>query len=489
MAQMRALFRLTKRRALILGLLPFVGLGAGNLFFVTPWGTGMVEGVLEKRINLPCKIDRAGWTPWGGAVLKGLSVTLPQEVSEGVEPILSVRSIRVDPSWSSLLGGKKRFERMEIDGVRLDVRLEDLKTLMATRKNEEVKVEVVEPVAEVAGPGGDEVETPPESGDPTGGAPSSEGGEAGEVAGGEVAGSMPVAPVDDFEGLLLFHDVSIRISSSAAPKLAVELEEISGEIPLWGREREGAVSFGKLKLGDDGFEDHLELPVRWRDGYLEIREPEVQVVGVRLEIEATCKLEYGLPYGVQVKLPKQPINFTSMRKNAPPVDFTELSSLNVVQGYLMKPGLIYGTSETTMTGCVIKDPKDGSEMVFLRGGARFELSTAGLSAPELYLVGEEEAFLGNGFLTSGGGAATVRVIGNPQRAESYEKRVRAADPEWTLNLQPLVTRDRWYRDLRIELGEAGASIDLGKGGREVPLMDVINQVKGGGRSAEPAMVP
>lgn len=399
--------------------------------------------------------------------------------------VFKIDRIEIDLSWRSLIKGEKRFDRVEVVGVEVDLSLESLKSLMKSR--EEAIVTAVPDDLEVVDDGS-HPNKPLDPADPKTEDSSFEAPAIDQQPNDQRA--VTIAPVDDFEGLVVFKDVKARIYSEAVPEFELRFDNFSGEIPLWGQERKGQVHFEGLRIGNDGSEESLSIPIVWKEGVLQMNEPEMHVLGLRFNINAVLRFSSGLPFGVQVKVPEQQIDFTSLRKNAPPVNIACFSSDNLLQGFLLYPSLLSGSSQSQFVSCVIEDPKDGSRITFDRGHSNLIVTEAGVFASDVRLIGDEEAFLGNGFLTaSGTGAATLRVIVNPQRAETYEKRVTATDPSWSLGLIPLVTVDRWYRDLRFEVGTQGLTVDLGEGEKEVSFVEVARKFSHAGRAPNPILVP
>ena len=258
------------------------------------------------------------------------------------------------------------------------------------------------------------------------------------------------------------------------------LNDIEGEIPLWGQERSGQILFSKVQIGNDGNVEKLDLPLKWRNQFVEIDESEMHLLGIRFALTASVHLAYGLPFGVGIDFPRQRINFTSMGKNAPPVDIRTFRSANTIQGYLLYPSLVSGVSRSEVGVTELIDTKDGSRVRFERGFADLNLNPGGLYARDFHLVGQEEAVLGNGYLLKNGeGAATVRIAASPERAHEYEKRVRSVSDDWTLNFQTLITPDRVYRDLRFDLSNGALLFDIGKDGKTVSFSEAFAKIKHG----------
>ncbi len=455
-------------------ILPLIGLALGNFILATPLGTGFFEKQLEKRLSVPSEIGRISWTPWSGGRVHDLKINAPTEDGEEISLAL-VDQVIIDPSWLSMLKGKKRFDRVEVRGVTIDLELESLKPLLKSHTSE-VKdapevVDVKRPEKTASKKEETQAKEKPKR-EIVIVKPQGEQGEQGEKS--------VVVPVENFQGILVMSSVNCRIHSKLAPQLEFSFSDLSGDIPLWGEARSGELDFQGLRVGADGSMESLTLPVKWSNGYLQISEPELHLLGLHLSLDAAMSFASGLPFGVKMDVPAQRINFTSLRKDAPPVDIASFSSQNVLQGYFLHPSLSRGSSKTQIKKCVVKDPSDGSRLVFERGGSSLTFSSAGVFANDFRLIGEEEAFLGNGFLrASGVGAATLRVIANPQRAETFKKRITQANPAWSLGLSPLVTVDRWHRDLRFDLSSQGFTVDLGKGKSDVPLREVVSRVRQG----------
>ena len=58
------------------------------------------------------------------------------------------------------------------------------------------------------------------------------------------------SPVDDFEGVIVFEDVNLALTSLEHPELSIAVEDLEGELPVWGAAREGHVGFAALQCGE-----------------------------------------------------------------------------------------------------------------------------------------------------------------------------------------------------------------------------------------------
>jgi len=443
--------------------------GAVNLLFSISWGTELIAGRIEKRLGLPCELESATWTPWGGVVVKDFVVT-PEENSGFSGEILRVDTVKIDLSWFSLMQRKKRFERLEIAGVTGEMSLELLKSLL--KKNvitEEPKLLEKENVPE-------ETSDAPPSETPPGKEKKDRERVTEEDKETELP-DLPVEPVDNFEGVIVFRDVNLALTSLKYPALTMSVENLEGELPIWGGERENQVAFSALRVGEWGAGE-MEVPVVWKGTSLEVDQHVLKIAGLDLRVTLILRIARGLPFGIQVEAPDQQIDFSPIfGSEKSPVSIEKLAFKGMMQGFLTMPRSFSGFGKAGFAGMKIRDRRDASVIEFYRGYGEARVDRAGLIVPIARMIGDEEAILWNGFVTSNGeAAAIVRLVGSPERSEAYEKRVRRTSKKWTLDFKPLVTRDRLYRDLRMEYLGKGLTVDLGENQSRVLLLPAIRTI-------------
>lgn len=468
-----------KRLVRFLLMAPFLLWVLANLFFATSWGTGLLTGKVESRYGIQSTIDRISWTPWSGVTVSKLRVEPPKDLEFPGE-ILTVESIQIDPSWLSLVQGKKRFEKVQVKGVRGEVSLELLKAVMA-RGQLPVQADPPTPPKEVR----PEVESPgplvvKKTKEASEELPSSKSQTASKS---EVVEDAP-APIDDFEGTFVFEDVNLRLYSEQFPRVSVALSGVRGELPLWGDGREGRLEVGELELGEGHLVEGIEIPVGLKGRFLRVDDFPMKVVGLDLKLTAALWIAPGMPFGVQVELPAQQMDLTPLYPGGdPPFTVGELKSSGQIKGYLLNPKQVSGGSYTEIRDLKLRDQKDGSHRSFDFGRAHFEVSPSGLKSQDFRILGDEEALLGNGYATVGGDVAVVvRMVANPTRADSLEKRVSQVSDQLDLKFAPLVTPDREYRDVHLELRSGTLMMDLGHEEAWVPFFPVIGEVMGRSRS-------
>jgi hypothetical protein len=444
--------------------LPVLLWGCLNLLFSTSLGAGLLCDKIEQRTGMPCRLESATWSPWAGVTISQFRVFAPDDKDQK-EAFLSVGETRVDLSWSSLLEGQKRWERLEVDELDVHVSIETLRGILARS----VK-------APAQSPGG--VQPPNENLVPD---PAPDPAPDPEVQSVDqktterpvVREDAPVKPekesstsmaVDDFEGLVVVSNARVEIYSERVPSLSLTLEKIEGEIPLWGGIRKGEISCEKIGISEGISEEGLTIPLEWNARSLSVMEHSLKVFGLDLKLSAVVKVAPGFPLGFQLDLPDQQLDLSSIfRGRKSPVSIGNLTSKNRLQGYLLFPSSFKGSSVTRFENMVIEDPRDEGEIRFDRGGASLVGSVAGVVARDIRAIGEEDAVLVNGFASAvGEAAATVRIVSSPERAQSHAKRVRMAEGNLLMDFEPLVTPDREFRDIRIEARDGALMMDLGE---------------------------
>ena len=459
---------------------PAILLGAVNLLFSTAWGTGFLERKIEGLLGLPCRIQSVTWSPWAGVRVSEFRL-LPPVNSDQSEDLVRIGLIAVDPSWTSMVGGKKRWDRLEVDELNSEISIEVLKGIMARHQKTATVAPSgstpVEPDSPVTEAKTDQGGTKEEGGiSPRD--PSPEGKEEGTSMKEDVGPDL--IPDDDFEGTVVIRNSRFRLYSESLPEFSVEFKGLEGELPIWGGERSGEVRVASFSLGSRFSEKGLAFPFIWKDHFLEVRNQPLKLFGLDLEITAALRLTRGLPIGVQVDLPDQQADLSPIYLDRkPPVSIGHIRSRSVLRGYLGNPGSFTGHSFTSFQDFVFHDLLDGGDTSFDRGSALVILSGSGIVAEDIRMIGDEDAVLMNGFATIGGeAAATVRVVSSPGRAGSHRKRVERVSPLLSLDFEPLITPDREYRDIRIESREGRLMMDIGRGDEWVPFLSVVRSILG-----------
>ena len=457
-------------------MLPLLLWGGGNLFFLTLLGRGMIADQVTARLRVGCELDSLSWSPWAGVTVSGVRLLAPEGCGQEGN-LLEVDQVSIDPSWTSLFAGKLRWERMEVTGGRVDLSAEAIRAVLA--KFESPAIPKLKPEGQDGRLARNDPSNPQDS--PNLPEPSFTGVSK-EPQKERAWNERPEkkAPVGDFQGVVVFSDVTLRFFSMRAPNLAIAMTGIEGEIPLWGPAREGRFEWDELTLGDELKEVGTSLSINWRDQSIRCKADSLKVFGLDCRLNALFGMASGFPFGVQIDLPKQDVDCSPLfKRKQSPLEINGLVSRNVLQGYLATPAAFRGSHFSGFEEFVFHDLSDGGETRFERGQAVAGASAAGVVIQDLRAIGNDDAILMNGFTTFGGeAAATVRIVSSPERASSHEKRVQHGNPEWTLDFEPLLTPDRMFRDLRLEWREGQVMIDLAEGRAWVPFVSALRGVLG-----------
>ncbi|MDA7658893.1 hypothetical protein N8620_02190, partial [Akkermansiaceae bacterium] len=174
---------------------------------------------------MPCQLESVTWSPWMGVAMNKFQVFVPAEL-EKKTLLFSIREIRIDVSWISLLKGKKRWERLEINQLDVNVAVETLREIVARPMGNPSRSAVVEqPASQDELPHSD-----PES------QPADQKTEETPLVQSDVPAkgrglNMTSIPVENFEGEIIISNAKVRIFSERAPDFSVTLNQIKGEIP------------------------------------------------------------------------------------------------------------------------------------------------------------------------------------------------------------------------------------------------------------------
>ncbi len=453
-----------RRLLVFLCLAPVVVWLLSLLIFSTSWGTGLVASRLEKKIGLDCEIESLGWTPWSGFFLKGLVLTAPDDFQSCGE-VVRVAEVVVDPGWQHLMKKKLAVDQLQVGGVSVNLPVELVKHLAQKNQggmihiphqqvNEGGELAVVEEPSE-------RLESPKvaENGTPA------ESVKEGEVVEGHSSVQPVEAPKPKISHTprmaISLGDVSLRVYSLRQPELEMKADAVAADFMLGGAPEKGELKIAEVSLGQEILLEDISWPLEWDGELLNLPEQLIEVKEVKVALSGAMRPVRGLPYGVQANLPEQKVSMVNILGSQFPIEIEKIAARQSLQGSLTNPRLVYGSSQAFFRDVVYQDSNDGTEVRFETGQAFFQLSPAGLVTPDFRWIGEEDAILGNGFLTAAGeGAMVVRLVGSAERAEGYERRAQAWREGFSLQMQPLETPDRWFSDVRVDLGAGGVTVSL-----------------------------
>lgn len=460
----------------VLLALPIVVWGGLNIIFSTFLGTGFLERKVEAYCGFSCDIESVTWSPWAGCQVRNFVLNAPEEGAQDGR-VLEVGKVEVDLSWSSLFEGEKRWDRLVVEDVHGDVSIELLRDLMTKYKKVAPRqVETPRP-SEVVTPSNGEP-APVVKNETDGNKPRPS---ASRVEVEAVDNKLKPTSEDSFEGMVFFRNVNLNLFSTSYPDASVVVENVEGELPVWGATREGKVVIERLKICDRFEECHLNFPVVWDSNRLVMDAHPIKLYGLDTEISVVLHFKRGLPFGFQVDLTDQYADLSPIVKEhqKTPIELHHLTGRNLVQGSLFNIGNISASSVIYFKKGVLFDLRDRSRTEFSSGVLKLRANTGGVILSEARAIGDEDALLGNGFLTSTGEAAmTLRIVSSPEMARSHESRINRLAPFFAFSFDPLMTPDREFRDVRIEWREGQLMADLAKERGFVPLIPTVKAVFG-----------
>lgn len=122
--------RLVLWLAVVVVVLPLVGLAAGNGFLNSGWGRDWLARKIESRCRLPVAVGSAIWLPWRGLALGGVEVAQPEGLGGALaEPLVRMEALRIQPEWRPLLRGKLDIRDIEVVRPRVVMAVEMMAAL------------------------------------------------------------------------------------------------------------------------------------------------------------------------------------------------------------------------------------------------------------------------------------------------------------------------------------------------------------------------
>jgi len=445
------------KRRLLWGavLAPIVAWGAANLLLATSFGTGIIADRIGKRLSLPCEIERIGWTPWSGVVVRGVTLSAPDDFMQEAK-VAYIEAIDLDLSWGDLLKKQVKLEALEMDGVDVNVPYELLRHLGRKRTTHVVLLD--EPASD-----SDEAPAEVESAD----LPEEKKDPASEVV-PDPEQDIPkqdavVEAAEPEKGgtRVVLKRCSARVYSIMNPKREVTISDVAANFMIGGKADDGELTVAEVAVGGGGVMESVSVPLVWSGRDLSLPRTTFDLRGTEFSVEGVMRSGVGLPYAVRVVVPAQKLDLGQLTQVDLPVSVGQMEGAHRLDGFALRPTQVYGSSRTTFKDIVVRDPGDQTPVVFDWGHAVFRLNPAGLTVPDFRWVGEEDAVLGNGYLTVGGqGTVVVRLVGSAERAAVYQRRVAEWREGFSLEMQPLETPDRWYSDVRFDLAGGGVTMGL-----------------------------
>ncbi len=434
----------------------------GNLFFATPFGTGLISSRIEKRSGLICEIDQISWTPWSGGSIRNLVLFSPESSGTG-DSVVKVEQVRLDPSWLKMFQKKFQFSELRVKGVQVDMPLELFKDLEEVARGPLLISEPESDLPLISDQAMPQIKPPNldvSDEDQTVKVDPSKAESLPEKLNEE---KTPLAQKKSYgdNQSIIFEDVSIRLFSLQKESLNFEILDLSGELPFGGKPRAGHINIDEVSVAGEPLLSQLNFPLEWKEGVLQMNAQVLKMKNVEVVCSAAVSPVRGIPYGFQVNAREEGVDVGEMTGARVPATIGAMVVDYKMQGYLTNPRLVYGSGRAAVSNVRVKDLHDQSEVIFDEGYLSLSLTPAGVAVPVFRLLGEEDAILGNGFLTTRAeGTSVVRLVGSENRVEAYERRAREWKKGFDLQMKPLLTPDRWYSDIRFDLSSRGLVMEV-----------------------------
>ncbi len=451
--------------AVILIILPIIGLLGLNGILATPWVCNPVEKKIQQRTQLKSSISRISVWPWSGVSIHKLQLELSDEAGLNTEePILGIREINIDPVWSSLLSKDRQFKSITLDTPRLAIPAEVLVALLSS-----TPPAVGPPIAAVTQP-----EEPPSSPspqnpipatqppNPSQAQPSSENNSpaANQPSPPPTTPHPPEKPTLPTRWIHL-KNASFTCQSNTAIELNLNFDDINGSIPVAGKDNQSSLHIKKADLNGSAILTESTAELLWSSNVLQLKPVDAKLANLTCVLSARMMMTNSLPLEMNAIIPQQPLQPIKLPMNGMGQAKAITAKAHFI-GALLSPATWQGELATTAESPTITVKNEvthfdqGQSLILLRSGQ--------LSCVDARLTSEKTTLIGNGTLLSDGRlAANLRMIAHPSITthvikQFFPKNTQA--PSFT----PLATPQRTAFDLEARGKLPHIEYTLGHGG-------------------------
>ena len=426
---------------------------------------GAVKGKLEKRLRnrsgVSWEIGSLSWTPWTGVQVRKVVVEgTAAGGGSSVHPLCRAE-LDIKLHWGSLLRGALDLREVRVRSGQIAIPMELLFLLGDEENQSKAMASKPSPVP----------------------VPPVERQESERKTANKKQKARPslerkkasLAAASSFRVIIDQCDIEVY-SNEADGNPALKLRNLSGELPLGGKDSSGLIRCEGLSVGSRFFKMDWASSVEWQHPSLKLPPAEVvwngftirsegvlQMLGtprfaVRIDIPAGDRPsnEIALPSGVGVKLGAKRLSLRGALSGS-------LTLLSSWRGDLAVDarGISLGRDGTNQDVLF----SEGRMMAVVRGG-RFNVLDARLQSERLSL-------LGNGVLLPNGQLGGVmRIVADQDYASTLTRFAIGAlwTGGWTRSwLMPMETPDRYYRDIVLEGTVNQAKVNVGRKGERMDL--------------------
>lgn len=450
---------------LLLGLLAIVVL---QVLLATPWVKNRVAAKLSTRIGgLPVKLQSLGWTPWSGATIRGLSVAQPPPLDELLEkPLLYVESIRVWPDYRAAIKGEWVLDGMEIEEPSLYLSMEMLATILAAAAPAEA------PVVTLATADPAPIEAPPLVALPDALTREAQSSEDPPAKPETVA--KTVIQASDFREPMWLRVTggSLSLVSVSVPVELAGFDGLSFDLPLFGRKSHGDLAFGEMRVAGRSIETDVVGVTGGEDRVVTFSIPGTPEAKDGVALSLALKLVNGLPFEGGLKLRVEELERVVVRDDLKlGVGWMEMGMKG--QGWLQAPASWSGMAQ--LSGQSLEVELGGMPLTFDRLGGGLLLQQGLLRCPDMRLIGDQLALLGNGWVSVQDGSGVLRVVVPEGGVKLVNQKLIATDSSSHVDWQLLEPGNRSFMDLSIWRDPQGWMLGLGQEGSVLPLSELLEK--------------
>ena len=444
-----------------------------NLWLASSPGRKWIGGKISAKTGLETVVGRTSVTPWAGVTIHQLVVSQPEALRDGVSaPLAEVAEIRLATVWKAWLRGRLEVRTVELDSPHITLPVDLIAHLGAQHPQvpQAPAIAQATPNAIAPGPGEPHQPTgpPPAAALPPGVQPPVVQAPSPQQPAAPVATpAAELAPT----GWIRLHDASFSLVKAGRPgPPIIRISGVNGEIPASGATADSIIRIAEIACGGCEPIKPPEIPVHWQTPELAFTESKWNLGGWNLALAAKCAFRPGLPFVVEVVLPKQDGDWQATHF----LRGTKISTANSfgrVTGFAMVPAtwqgdFALGTEKLSLS---LHD-----HLTFDQTGLLLAFRPNVVACREVLAIGESASFLGNGLILADGRcAAVLRVVLPPDASSNLIGKTNAVLPGTIWGFAPLGAPDRVYADISVHGTFDQISVTLGDGGSTLPLSQAV----------------
>lgn len=422
-----------------------------NVWLATSPGRKWIAGKIGGKTGLQTDVGWSSVTPWSGVTIHKLSLAQPEALRAGVPaPLAEVERIRLSPVWKACLHGHLEVHDMDLDSPHITLPLELLAHLGAFPKPPHAVASqppivpqppgIQPPVAQNPSP-----QQPPATAKPI----------------------TPAAPSPPTGWIRLRNASFSLVTAGHAANPVIRIACVDGDIPAAGAAAESKLRIAEITCLRGYRISPPEIPLRWQEPELTFSESKWDLSGWKISLGAKCALRPGLPFLVEMLLPKQDGSWHVPSFARLETKITSGNAMGRFGGFAVAPStwqgdFAVGTEKLTLP---FQD-----HLSFEQTGVLLGLRSGIAACRDARAIGESASFLGNAtVLADGRCAAVLRVVLHPDSARNIIERTNAILPGTSWGFAPMGAPDRLFADISAHGTLDHITVTLGGNGSALPL--------------------